>query len=192
MGSRIHSSAAGQVVWHDILPRPVLVGTLGDAFATVSCDDGSVIIYSASGRRLTAPFLLDDVVVRLVSNGVHLMALTASATCTVWYALASAQRVLGSTSLNVVATRLRAGTEWQACTDAAGSDCRRVVRLPAAPAERSHRDPGHIAGACCCAFLFSALGSGQLTLPARVLLLTLRSADPPLPARVILPCARCS
>ena len=84
-----------RVLWHDFLPRPVLCATLSEHFAAVACDDGSVYLYSPSGRRLAPALLLDDNVVRLVPAGPHLMALTAAARCVVWCAAGLVPAVVG-------------------------------------------------------------------------------------------------
>ncbi|KAJ6258989.1 hypothetical protein Dda_5884 [Drechslerella dactyloides] len=74
----------GNNVWVDYLPKPVLLITANSNFYAAACEDGSIHIFTAAGRRLLSPMILDAASCFLESRGWWLMAITCIGVCHVW------------------------------------------------------------------------------------------------------------
>lgn len=49
--SRITMTSEGRVIWTDYLTSPILLMAGGSSFSAVACEDGSIHVYSETGRR---------------------------------------------------------------------------------------------------------------------------------------------
>lgn len=74
---------SNHVVWFDVTPAPVLLATISATFSAVALANGSVIVYSAKGRRLMS-MQLDAPVFRLESSRDILVAITTNGELRRW------------------------------------------------------------------------------------------------------------
>ena len=79
--SRLAVTKNGQPVWHDFLPRSVLLVTGNTKFWAAACEDGSMYTWSAAGRRTISPIMLESQPVILESTSRYLLCITAVGMC---------------------------------------------------------------------------------------------------------------
>ncbi|KAF2484413.1 histone transcription regulator Hir1 [Neohortaea acidophila] len=82
--TRITLSRRNQVLWQDFVPKAALLVTGNRNFWAVGCEDGSLHIWTAAGRRLLNASILEAQPVILDCRGWWLLALTAVGQCYVW------------------------------------------------------------------------------------------------------------
>lgn len=82
--SRISASKRGATVWHDYLPRAVILVTGNKNFWAAACEDGSIYSWSPAGRRLINALVLEAQPVILECRGWWLLCITAVGMCYVW------------------------------------------------------------------------------------------------------------
>ncbi|WFD24487.1 HIR complex subunit [Malassezia equina] len=81
----------GQVRWTDMLASPVLSVTASSMWVAVSLHDGTLVWYSAKGRRRATMAL--DPCVCLASQGAYLSVLTTRSTVAVWHVVQGHQHI---------------------------------------------------------------------------------------------------
>ncbi|CZT43123.1 related to histone transcription regulator [Rhynchosporium secalis] len=82
--SRISASKRGAIVWHDYLPRAVILVTGNKNFWAAACEDGSIYSWSPAGRRLINALVLEAQPVIIECRGWWLLCITAVGMCYVW------------------------------------------------------------------------------------------------------------
>ncbi|KAF8459086.1 putative histone transcription regulator Hir1 [Terfezia claveryi] len=82
--TRITVTRKSQTLWFDYVPKAVLLATGNNNFWCAACEDGSLILYTSSGRRLTNPLIVEAQPVFVASRGWWLLCVTASGLCHVW------------------------------------------------------------------------------------------------------------
>ena len=82
--SRITLTRRGQPIWQDYLPRSVLLATGNLSYWSIACEDGSIYIWSAAGRRLVNAMVLESQPVILECRDRWLLCVTAVGMCYVW------------------------------------------------------------------------------------------------------------
>ncbi|GAA5983758.1 hypothetical protein JCM10908_005913 [Rhodotorula pacifica] len=75
---------AKKSLWTDYLPRYVVAAAGSAVFTAVGLEDGSLVAWSPTGRRLLPTLVLDAPCSFLTAEGSYLMAITALGTLTVW------------------------------------------------------------------------------------------------------------
>ncbi|KAJ4144455.1 hypothetical protein LMH87_003337 [Akanthomyces muscarius] len=82
--SRVIVSKRGAVVWHEFLPRAVILVTGNKNFWAAACEDGSIHVWSPAGRRLLNPMILESQPVILECRDHWLLCITAVGMAYVW------------------------------------------------------------------------------------------------------------
>ncbi|KAM3485507.1 hypothetical protein MY8738_001273 [Beauveria namnaoensis] len=82
--SQVVVSKRGVVVWHEFLPRAVILVTANKNFWAAACEDGSIHIWSPAGRRLLNPMILESQPVILECRDHWLLCITAVGMAHVW------------------------------------------------------------------------------------------------------------
>lgn len=82
--TKVVTSKQGIALWVDYLPSAVLLMTSNQVFSAVACEDGSLNIYTPSGRRLLPPIILDSTSVILQCSEQWLLCLTATGLLYSW------------------------------------------------------------------------------------------------------------
>ncbi|RDA83606.1 hypothetical protein CP532_2865 [Ophiocordyceps camponoti-leonardi (nom. inval.)] len=82
--SHVLVTKRGAVVWHEFLPRAVILVTGNKMFWAVACEDGSILVWSPAGRRLLNPILLESQPVILECRDRWLLCITATGLAHVW------------------------------------------------------------------------------------------------------------
>ncbi|EGX97061.1 TUP1-like enhancer of split [Cordyceps militaris CM01] len=82
--SQVIVSKRGVVVWHEFLPRAIILVTANRNFWVVACEDGSIHIWSPAGRRLLNPIILESQPVILECRDHWLLCITAVGMVHVW------------------------------------------------------------------------------------------------------------
>ncbi|KAH9907163.1 Hira-domain-containing protein [Xylariomycetidae sp. FL2044] len=82
--SHITASKRGTMLWHDYLPRAVILVTGSKEFWAAACEDGSLYTWTPAGRRLINAMVLESQPVILESRGSWLLCITAVGICHVW------------------------------------------------------------------------------------------------------------
>ncbi|ORY52826.1 WD40-repeat-containing domain protein [Leucosporidium creatinivorum] len=82
--SEVSVSTTSKTLWVDYLPHYIVVAAGSPQFAAVSLEDGSLVVYSPTGRRLLPTLVLDSTCAFLEAEGAFLMAITALGTLSVW------------------------------------------------------------------------------------------------------------
>ncbi|GAA5878315.1 hypothetical protein JCM3774_001984 [Rhodotorula dairenensis] len=77
-------TAAKKTLWTDYVPRYVVAAAGSAVFTAVGLEDGSLVAWSPTGRRLLPTLVLDAPCSFLTAEGRYLMAITALGTLTVW------------------------------------------------------------------------------------------------------------
>lgn len=82
--SQVLVTKRGALVWHEFLPRAVILVTANKNFWAVACEDGSIHVWSPAGRRLLNPFILESQPVILECRDHWLLCITAVGMAHVW------------------------------------------------------------------------------------------------------------
>ncbi|KAL8357815.1 hypothetical protein RB598_002555 [Gaeumannomyces tritici] len=82
--SHITASKRGSVLWHDFVPRAVMLVTGNKNFWAAACEDGIVYVWSPAGRRLVNALVLESQPVILECREYWLLCVTAVGLCHVW------------------------------------------------------------------------------------------------------------
>lgn len=82
--TKVVTSKQGIAIWVDYLPSAVLLMTGNQIFSAVGCEDGSINIYSPSGRRMLPPIIMDSTPVVLQCSSQWLLCLTATGLLYTW------------------------------------------------------------------------------------------------------------
>lgn len=82
--TRITVTRKSQTLWIDFVPKAVLLATGNNNFWCAACEDGCIVLYTSSGRRLANPLIVEAQPVFLASRGWWLLCVTASGLCHVW------------------------------------------------------------------------------------------------------------
>ncbi|KAL1924203.1 uncharacterized protein VTP21DRAFT_7238 [Calcarisporiella thermophila] len=82
--SKLIASSQGSILWTDCLSSPVLLMSGNQRFCAVACEDGSLHIYSHSGRRLLPTIVLEAQVSFLDSGLRYLLCVTQVGLVYVW------------------------------------------------------------------------------------------------------------
>lgn len=78
------TSKQGIPIWVDYLPSAVLLMAGNPIFSAVGCEDGSINIYSPSGRRMLPPIIMDSTPVILQCSSQWLLCLTVTGLLYTW------------------------------------------------------------------------------------------------------------
>ncbi|KAI9849536.1 MAG: HIR complex subunit [Sclerophora amabilis] len=82
--ARITVTKRGQTMWHDFLPKSVLLVTGNQNFWAAACEDGSIYVWTQAGRRAFNPLVIEAQPVLFESRGWWLLCVTAVGMCYVW------------------------------------------------------------------------------------------------------------
>jgi protein HIRA/HIR1 len=82
--SRITLSKGKSISWVDYLPRAVLLMTGNDIGYAAGCEDGSIITWTKTGRRLLPPIILEAQPCFLESQGQYMLCLTSVGMLHIW------------------------------------------------------------------------------------------------------------
>lgn len=82
--TKIIASKQGMTLWTDYLPSAAILMTGNHLFTVIACEDGSLVIYSASGRRILPPIILESTPVILQCSSQWLICLTATGLIYTW------------------------------------------------------------------------------------------------------------
>ena len=82
--SRVTLSKGKTVVWVDYIPQAVLLLTGNDVAYAAACEDGTVISWNKSGRRLLPPIVLESQPCFLESQGQFMLCITSVGMLHVW------------------------------------------------------------------------------------------------------------
>ncbi|KAI7904073.1 WD40-repeat-containing domain protein [Cokeromyces recurvatus] len=82
--AKIVTSRQGVPIWMDYLPSAVLLMVSNPLYSAVSCEDGSIYLYSPSGRRLLPPLIMESTPVILKQQDQWLLVLTATGLLYTW------------------------------------------------------------------------------------------------------------
>jgi protein HIRA/HIR1 len=82
--TKVVTSKQGIPIWVDYLPSAVLLMTGNQLLSAVSCEDGTLHVYSPSGRRYLPPILLESTAVLLQCSAQWLLCLTATGLLYTW------------------------------------------------------------------------------------------------------------
>ncbi|KAL7311347.1 HIR complex subunit [Mucor circinelloides] len=82
--TKIVASKQGVVLWKDYLPSAAMLMAGNHLYTVVACEDGSLVIYSATGRRLLPPIILESTPVILQCSSQWLICLTATGLAYTW------------------------------------------------------------------------------------------------------------
>ena len=85
--TRITLSKGKTISWTDYLPRAVLLMTGNDVGYAAGCEDGSVITWTKTGRRLLPPIILEAQPCFLESQGQYMLCVTSIGMLHIWYSL---------------------------------------------------------------------------------------------------------
>lgn len=82
--SRITLSKGKTILWVDYVPRAVLLVTGNDVGFAAGCEDGSVITWNKTGRRLLPPIILEAQPCFLESQGNFMLCITSVGMLHIW------------------------------------------------------------------------------------------------------------
>ncbi|KAI8349396.1 TUP1-like enhancer of split-domain-containing protein, partial [Blakeslea trispora] len=82
--TKVVSSKQGRIVWMDYLPSAALLMTGNKHFSAVSCEDGSIHVYSPAGRRLLPPMMMESTPVVFRSASQWIVCVTATGLLYTW------------------------------------------------------------------------------------------------------------
>lgn len=82
--SKISASKRGAMMWHDYLPRAIILVTGNKNFWAAACEDGSIYCWSPAGRRTLNALVLEAQPVIFECRGWWLLCITAVGMCYVW------------------------------------------------------------------------------------------------------------
>jgi protein HIRA/HIR1 len=83
--SRVTLSKGKSVVWVDYIPRSVLLMTGNDIGFAAACEDGSIITWTKTGRRLLPPIILEAQPCFLESQGHFMLCITSVGMLHIWF-----------------------------------------------------------------------------------------------------------
>ncbi|KAI8365862.1 WD40-repeat-containing domain protein [Choanephora cucurbitarum] len=84
MQTKVVNSKQGKIVWIDYLPSAVLLMTGNKHFSAVSCEDGSIHVYSPAGRRLLPPMIMESTPVVFQCASQWIVCVTATGLLYTW------------------------------------------------------------------------------------------------------------
>ncbi|GAA6005959.1 uncharacterized protein JCM10292_005627 [Rhodotorula paludigena] len=82
--SEVRVATSKKTLWIDYLPKFVVLAAGSPVFTAVCLEDGSLVAWSPTGRRLIPTLVLDAPCSFLVAEGPYLLAITALGTLAVW------------------------------------------------------------------------------------------------------------
>ncbi|GAN04822.1 hir-1 [Mucor ambiguus] len=82
--TKIVASKQGVILWKDYLPSAATLMTGNHLYTVIACEDGSLVVYSATGRRLLPPIILESTAVVLQCSAQWLICLTATGLAYTW------------------------------------------------------------------------------------------------------------
>ena len=82
--SRITLSRGKTILWVDYVPRAVLLVTGNDVGFAAGCEDGSVVTWNKTGRRLLPPIILEAQPCFLESQGNFMLCITSVGMLHIW------------------------------------------------------------------------------------------------------------
>jgi protein HIRA/HIR1 len=82
--SRVTLAKGKTLVWVDYIPRAVLLMTANDIGYAAACEDGSVITWTKTGRRLLPPMILESQPCFLESKGQYMLCVTSVGMLHIW------------------------------------------------------------------------------------------------------------
>ena len=82
--SHVLVTKRGELLWHEFLPRAVILVTANKNFWVAACEDGSIHVWSPAGRRLLNPIILESQPVILECRDHWLLCITAVGLVHVW------------------------------------------------------------------------------------------------------------
>jgi protein HIRA/HIR1 len=82
--SRITLSKGKQILWLDYIPHAALLMTGNDLGYAAACEDGSLITWTKTGRRLLPPIILESQPCFLESQGQFLLCITSVGMMHIW------------------------------------------------------------------------------------------------------------
>jgi protein HIRA/HIR1 len=82
--TRINCTRSGLSQWQDYLPAPVSLVTGNSHFWAAGCNDGTIHVWTPSGRRLLNALVLEAQPVIMDCRGWNLLVITAVGMCRVW------------------------------------------------------------------------------------------------------------
>ncbi|ORX75807.1 WD40 repeat-like protein [Anaeromyces robustus] len=90
-----------EILWTDVMTSHVLHIASSEEFIVVACRDGSLILYSLSGRRLIPVIVLPTPVTYLDTNGPYLLTLNASGLIDIWNVIKQ-ESIISSVSIGLL------------------------------------------------------------------------------------------
>ncbi|EGG11238.1 uncharacterized protein MELLADRAFT_115320 [Melampsora larici-populina 98AG31] len=82
---RMVSSYSGQELWsHEVIGRQVISISLNPTYSAIGCDDGTLLVYTPTGRQALPTIALDSACCILQLNQQFLMAITSNGTIMIW------------------------------------------------------------------------------------------------------------
>ncbi|OUM61011.1 hypothetical protein PIROE2DRAFT_67576 [Piromyces sp. E2] len=90
-----------EILWTDVMTSHVLHIASSEEFIVVTCRDGSLILYSLSGRRLLPIIVLPTPVTHLDTSGPYLLTLSASGLIDVWNVIKQ-ESIISSVSIGLL------------------------------------------------------------------------------------------
>jgi protein HIRA/HIR1 len=82
--TRVTLSKGKSISWTDYLPRAVLLMTGNDVGYAAGCEDGSIVTWMKTGRRLLPPIILEAQPCFLESQGQYMLCVTAIGMLHIW------------------------------------------------------------------------------------------------------------
>lgn len=82
--SHVTVTKRGALIWHEFLPRAVILVTANKNFWAVACEDGSIHTWTPAGRRLLNPIILEAQPVILECRQHWLLCITSMGLAHVW------------------------------------------------------------------------------------------------------------
>lgn len=82
--SHVLVTKRGELLWHEFLPRAVILVTANKNFWAAACEDGSIHVWSPAGRRILNPIILEAQPVIFECRDHWLLCITAVGLAHVW------------------------------------------------------------------------------------------------------------
>lgn len=83
--SRVTLSKGKSIVWVDYIPRSILLMTGNEIGFAAACEDGSIITWTKTGRRLLPPIILEAQPCFLESQGCFMLCITSIGMLHIWF-----------------------------------------------------------------------------------------------------------
>jgi protein HIRA/HIR1 len=93
--SRITLSKGKAIMWVDYIPRAVLLMMGNDIGYAAACEDGSVITWTKTGRRLLPPVILESQPCFLESKGQYMLCITSIGMLHIWSCMFTQLLIIG-------------------------------------------------------------------------------------------------